>query len=158
MESSELALYRGLGAVRNYGVLVLGALLVLNGLTLGALNWFETNDIHAELAALSEKLPAPTTGTPGTEHAIVLPEDILSFHVTTMERTGFYETKISDKEYLAYANPANNYILMKSEDAIRHEITNFAFALATLYAGEVVILLGWWLFVRSKVRELFEVV
>lgn len=157
MESSELALYRGLGAVRNYGILVLIALFVLNGVTLGALNWFETNDLRSELATLSEKLPVPTPGVAKQEQTITLPADILSFHVTNMERTGFYETSISEEEYLAYANPANNYILMKSEESIKHEVQNFALALLALYAGEVVILLGWWLFMRSKVRELFEI-
>lgn len=157
MESSELALYRGLGAVRNYGILVLVALLALNGVTLGVLNWFETNDIRNELVTLSEKLPVPVTGAQKTEQTISLPDDILSFHVTKMERTGFYETKISDKEYLAYANPNNNYILVKSEGLIKHEVQNFALALLALYLGEVVILLGWWLFVRTKVRELFEI-
>lgn len=156
MESSELALYRGLGAVRNYGILVLVALFALNALTLGAFKWFETNDLRNELAMYSEKLPAP--GASKTEQTITLPEDILSFHVNTMERTGFYETQIIDKEYLAYANPNKNYILMKSEDAVKHEIQNFALALLALYLGEVVILLGWWFFIRTKVRELFETV
>lgn len=158
MESSELALYRGLGAVRNYGILVLVALFMLNGVTLGALNWFETNDLRSELVTLSDKLPVPTPGAPKAEQTIALPADILSFHVTNMERTGFYETRISEEDYLAYANPTNNYILMKSEESIKHEVQNFALALLALYAGEVVILLGWWLFVRTKVRELFEIV
>lgn len=156
MESSELALYRGLGAVRNYGILVLVALFALNGITLAALNWFETNDLRSELVTLSDTLPAP--GAPKTEQTISLPEDILSFHSTTMEKTGFYETSINKEEYLAYANPNNNYILMKSEESIKHEVQNFALALLALYLGEVVILLGWWLFVRTKVRELFEIV
>lgn len=156
MESSELALYRGLGAVRNYGILVLLALLALNGVALGALNWFETNDLRSELSTLSEKMPA--SGSTKAEQTITLPEDILSFHVANMERTGFYETTINEKEYLAYANPDNNYILVKSEESIKHEVQNFALALLALYVGEVVILLGWWLFVRTKVRELFEVV
>lgn len=160
MESSELALYRGLGAVRNYGIMVLIALGVLNGVALGALNWLETNDLRTELVTLSQTLPATSTATSTsskTERAVTLPEEILSFHVTNMERTGFYETRIVDKEYLAYANPDNKYILMKSEDAIRHEVLNFAMALLAVYAGEIVLLLGWWLFVRTKVRELFEV-
>lgn len=156
MESSELALYRGLGAVRNYGTLVLVALFALNAITLGALNWFETNELRSELATLSEKLPPPSA--PKTEQTIALPDDILSFHVTKMERTGFYETKIAEKEYLAYANSDNNYVLMKSEESIKHEVQNFALALILLYVGEVVLLLGWWFFVRAKVRELFEIV
>lgn len=156
MESSELALYRGLGAVRNYGILVLVALFVLNALTLGAFNWFETNDLRNELATYSEKLPDP--GISKAEQTITLPEDILSFHVKTMDHTGFYETRIMDNEYLAYANPNKNYILMKSESVVKHEIQNFALALLALYLGQVVILLGWWFFIRAKVRELFETV
>jgi hypothetical protein len=155
MESSELALYRGLGAVRNYGILVLVALFALNAITLGALKWFETNELRNEIATLSEKLPAQAT--PKTEQTIALPDDILSFHVTKVERIGFYETKIAEKEYLAYANRSNNYVLMKSEESIKHEVQNFALALLLLYVGEVVLLLGWWFFIRTKVRELFEV-
>jgi len=155
MESSELALYRGLGAVRNYGIMVLVALLILNGVALGTLNWLETNDIRSELASLAEKLPSPSAAK--TEQVIVLPADIISFRVSKVERVGFYETKIEDMEYLAYGSADKNYVLMKSEDSIKHEVLNFAFALFALYLGEVVILLGWWLFVRTKVRELFEI-
>lgn len=156
MESSELALYRGLGAVRNYGILVLIALFALNAVTLGVLNWFETNDLRNELFGYSEKLPDPSTVIKG--QTINLPEDILSFPASQMERTGFYETHIVDKEYLVYANPDKKYVLMKSEESIKHEVQNFALALFALYLGELVILLGWWFFIRTKVREMFETV
>lgn len=156
MESNKLALYRGLGTVKKYGIFVLVALFFLNAAALGALKWFETNDLHNELALLSERLPNPADIK--TEHTFSLPDDVLSFKPSKRERrTGFYETRILNKEFLVYANPNKDYILAKSNDSIRHEVQNFAFALLILYVGEVVLLFGWWYFVRAKVRELFEV-
>lgn len=155
MESSELALYRALGAVRNYGIMVLVALFALNAAALGTLNWIETNQLRNELVSLSENLPS--SGSTDPEQTLNLPEDVLSFRVPSMERTGFYETTIVGKEYLVYANPEKKYILMKSVASLKHEVGNFAIALLTLYIGEAVILIGWWLFVRAKVRELFEI-
>ncbi|MBI5401081.1 MAG: hypothetical protein HZB12_03125 [Candidatus Yonathbacteria bacterium] len=154
MESSELALYRGLGAVRNYGAIVLIALFALNAGALGMLNWVETNDLKSELMTLSQKLPNPTADK--TEQTLSLPEDIIAIRFNTKDRTGFYETRL-EKEYLAYANPDKQYTLLKAEDSLRHEIQNFALVLSALYVGEVAILLGWWFFIRSKVRELFEI-
>lgn len=154
MESSELALYRGLGIVRNYGVVVLIILFALNAGVLGMLNWIETSELQNELVRYSNNLPNPDV-TKG-EQVLNLPEDIIALRLPTKDRVGFYETKLTDKEYLAYANPEKQYTLMKAEDSIRHEVQNFALALLALYAGEVVVLLGWWFFLRSKVRELFE--
>lgn len=155
MESSELALYRGLGEVRNYGILVLVGLFVLSGTALAALNWIETNELQNELATLSQNLPAPSPTS--TEQTITLPDDVIALHTTTAEHTGFYETKILNKDFLAYATPDNHYVLLKSEAPISHEIQNFALTLLALYVGQVVVLLGWWFFIRSRVRELFEV-
>lgn len=156
MESSELALYRGLGAVRNYGILVLVGLFVLSGIALATLNWIETNELQSELIMLSQNLPAPDSTK--VEQTINLPDDVIALHVTTAERTGFYETTIVNKDFLAYAAPDKHYVLMKSEATIEREIKNFALALLALYIGNVVLLLGWWFFIRTKVRELFEVV
>lgn len=155
MESSKITSYRGFGAVQNYGILVLVALFALNAAALGAINWFEINNIRHELATLSEKLPDPNTSK--SEQIVVLPEDIFSFYTATIDRTGFYETRVSGKDFLAYTNPSKNYILMKSEESIRHEVSNFALTLGALYVAEVVLLLGWWYFLRTKVRELFEI-
>lgn len=154
MESNELALYRGLGAVRNYGIVVLIALFALNAGVLGVLNWIETNDIQSELAVLSESLPNPTLEK--GEQELNLPGGVIALRATTKEHIGFYETSILGKDYLAYANPAKEYILMKSEQESEREVRKFALALIALYIGEVFILLGWWFFLRSKVRELFE--
>lgn len=156
MESSELALYRGLGAVRNYGIVVLIALFALNAVVLGALNWIETNDIKSELVILSESLPAPSTEK--TEQMINLPENVIALRATTKEHTGFYETRILGKDYLAYASPKKEFIIMKSEKDSEREVQKFALALLALYVGEIIILLGWWFFLRSKVRELFETI
>lgn len=155
MESSELELYRGLGAVRNYGIFVLVALFGLNGSALMAINWYETNDIQNELMSYSQTLPEHSTIK--KEQTINLPDEILSFPGKTGE-IGFYEKKLADHEYLAYANKDKDFVLMKSEESIKHELRIVAMVLSAVYLGEVAVLFGWWLFVRSKVRELFEVV
>ncbi|HAS84587.1 MAG TPA: hypothetical protein DCS23_00725 [Candidatus Yonathbacteria bacterium] len=156
MESNEIAVYRGLGAVRNYGIAVLFALLALNGVTLGALNWIENNELHDELLRYSESLPSPDATA--TEQTVTLPEDILLFRTQSSAHVGFYETSIGDERYLAYADIDKQAVLMKSTTAIQREVTSFAFALVALYLGELVLLLGWWFFIRSKVREIFEAV
>ena len=156
MESTHLALYRGLGEVRNYGILILVALFALGSATLGGLNWIETNELQNELATLAKALPDPVAAK--AEQTIHLPDDVIAFHVTNFDRTGFYETKMGNKEFLAYAAPDKKYVLMKSEESIKHEIYNFALALLALYVGQVVLLLGWWFFIRAKVRQLFEIV
>jgi hypothetical protein len=160
MESSEIAMYRGLGEVRNYGVVVLIALLLLNGVVLGAVNWIETSDLRNDLVTYMQTIPAPDLTTPN--QTIRLPEDILSFQMKSAGREGFYETSIGEgidrQDYLAYADKNKHYILMKSEKSIQKEIQSFALALVALYAGELVLLLGWWFFIRSKIREIFEAV
>lgn len=156
MESSEVTMYRGLRDVRNYGVAVLFALLVLNGVTLWALHWVETNDIRNELIGFAETLPVPDPTKP--EQTFSLPEDILTFRTTATDRVGFYETKIGGQDYLAYADTNKHYVLMKSEMPIQAETRSFAIALIALYFGELVLLLGWWFFIRTKVREIFEIV
>ncbi|MFA5997688.1 MAG: hypothetical protein WC791_04375 [Candidatus Paceibacterota bacterium] len=155
METKEFEVNRELKVIRNYGFFVLAAFLILNTTTLATLTWFETNDLRHELASLSEKLPSRSATT--TEQAFALPEDIISLHATNREHEGFYKTRIIDREYLAYANPDKNYILLKSEDAIRSEGKNFALALFALFAGEIIIILGWWFFIRARVRQLFEI-
>lgn len=154
MESSELALYRGLGAVRNYGVMVLIALFALNAGALGVFNWIEQNEIQNELVTYSQKLP--DSGSIKGEGTLSIPEDIIALRLPAKEHVGFYETRLSDKEYLAYANPDKQYTLMKAEDSMKNEVQKFALALLALYIGELVVLFGWWFFIRSKVRELFE--
>lgn len=156
MESNEIAVYRGLGEVRNYGVAVLIALFILNGVTIWALNWIEVNDLHNELLKYSESLPAPTAVKPN--QTVNLPEDILLFRPESNAKVGFYETSIGGEKYLAYADQEKHSLLMKSMADIQGETKSFALALVALYLGELVILLGWWFFIRAKVREIFEAV
>lgn len=155
METKELEVNRELRAIRNYGILVLVAFFILNTTTLFALSWFETNDLRHELISLSDKLPS--RGDKQVEQTFNLPEDIISLQSSAMEHTGFYETKIVGKDYIAYANPDKKYILMKSRDGIQGERNNFALALFALYIGEIVIMLGWWFFIRARVRTLFNI-
>lgn len=156
MESSEIAVYRGLGEVRNYGIAVLFALLALNGVTLWTLRWVEINDLHNELLKYSESLPVSDVNSPA--QTVTLPEDILLFRTKTNAHVGFYETSIGNQEYLAYADKEKQSVLMKSEENIQKETISFALALSALYLGELVLLLGWWFFIRSKVREMFEAI
>jgi hypothetical protein len=156
MESSEIAVYRGLGEVRNYGIAVLVGLLILNGVTLFALNWIEDSDLHSELLRHSESLPLPDPNN--LEQTVNLPEDILLFRTRTNARIGFHKTSIGGEEYLAYADPDKHTVLMKSREGIRKESKSFALALGALYLGELVLLFGWWFFIRAKIREMFETI
>lgn len=154
MEQLRQTTYRGFERVRQYGIVLVCALAVLYGVAFLAVQWIERNEIRHELAQWSQTLPKPDLTQP--ERELHLPEDILALHTDKLERTGFYETR-TDKKYLVYANPENDYILAKSEEGIDHEIVNFAIMLGVLFAGNIVLLLGWWRFAQSKVRELFEV-
>lgn len=154
MESSEVAMYRGLGEVRNYGIAVLIALFVLNGVTLWGLHWVEINELRNELVEYAETLPIPDVNK--AEQTVNLPEDVLVFPTKTGDRVGFYEISLEKQDYLAYADPNKHFVLMKSELNIQEETQSFAIALLALYLGELVLLLGWWFFIRAKVREIFE--
>lgn len=154
-ESKEVAMYREVGEVRKYGVAVLFALLALNAVTVWALHWVESNDARNELIKYSETLPTPDVNQ--SKQTISLPEDIIALRTKTIDRIGFYETSIGGQDYLAYADTNKQYILMKSESGIQKETRSFAVALGALYLGELIILLGWWFFVRTKIREIFEI-
>lgn len=154
MNHAKQTTYPGIKNVQRYGIMLVVALAVLHGIAFLAVQWIEQNEIRQELVQWSQTLPKPDTTQPGKE--LHLPEDILALHVDKLEQTGFYE-KRTDKQFLFYANPDNNYILAKSEESIEHEVANFAIMLGVLFTGELVLLLGWWMFVRSKVRELFEI-
>lgn len=143
-----------MGDVRNYGIVVLVALFILNGIVLGALHLVESNDLRIELSGYAETLPSPDINTP--EQTINLPEEIIALRVNTETRVGFYETSIGGQDYLAYSDQNKHYILMKSEAGLQKETKSFAIALGSLYLGELVLLLGWWFFIRTKVREVFE--
>lgn len=155
MEQLKQTTYRGLEAVQRYGTVLIVAIAMLHVVAFFAIQWIERNEIRQELAQWSQTLPQPDATQP--EKELHLPEDILALHVDRLERTGFYETH-TDKRYLAYANPGNDYILAKSLESIDHEINSFIIMLGVLFLGELVLLLGWWRFTQSKVRELFEVV
>lgn len=153
MKTDGTILSREMKSVQNYGIAVLIALLALHILVLGALSYLEMNELKNDLLIASESLPLKTSDT---KQAINLPEDIIALHTDTLERTGFYEIK-TDKDYIAYANPKNNYILTKAESSVQKEIRDITISLTALYFGEVIILVGWWFFVKAKVRELFEI-
>ena len=154
MEHSKETIYEGILRVRQYGVFLALAFAVLHILAFLSIQWIERNEIRQELVQWSQTLPKVDPAEPAKE--LHLPEDILALHVDKLERTGFYEMK-TDKEYLAYANPNNNYILAKSEESAKHEGLHFATILGMLFVGDLLLLLGWWRFTRSKVQELFEV-
>lgn len=156
MTHSKETIYEGILRVRQYGVFLAAAFVTLHVLALFSVQWVEKNEIRQELVRWSQTLPKPVTDPTQKEASLHLPEDILAFHVDKLERTGFYET-YTDKKYLVYANPTNDYILAKSAESINHEVTHFAIMLGMLLVGDLILLLGWWRFTRSKVRELFEV-
>jgi len=156
MTRSKETIYEGIQRVRQYGVFLALAFVVLHVLALFSVQWVERNEIRQELVQWSQTLPKQVVDPTQTEAPLHLPEDILALHVDKLERTGFYETH-TYKKYLVYANPANDYVLAKSAESINHEVTHFATILGMLLVGDLILLLGWWRFTRSKVRELFEV-
>ncbi|KKT82239.1 MAG: hypothetical protein A3B07_02085 [Candidatus Yonathbacteria bacterium RIFCSPLOWO2_01_FULL_43_27] len=159
MNIKESTISHGIQDVRRYGIAVLIVLFLLNVITLGALHWVESNQLHNELAKYMETIPSPSATS--TTQTIRLPEDVLSFQLRSSDRTGFYETSLGTgkdrQDYLAYADPNKHYVLMKSEKAIQEETKGFGITLLALYAGEVILLLGWWFFVRAKIREIFDI-
>lgn len=153
MKTNGTILDSDMKGIRNYGIAILIVLFALHILVLGALRYIEMDELRNELSTASESLPAKS---PDVKQVINLPEDIIALHTDTLPRTGFYEIT-TDKDYIAYANPKNNYILTKAENSIQRETRNITISLIALYFGEFIILTGWWFFVKAKVRELFEV-
>lgn len=159
MNKKESAISHGIKDVKKYGIAVLVALFLLNVIVLGALHWIESNQLRNELIRYMETIPAPGSAMEG--RTINLPEDILSFQIKSSDRVGFYETSLGigkDKQdYLAYADPEKQYVLMKSEETIQEETKGFAAALLALYIGEIILLLGWWYFIHTKIHEIFDI-
>lgn len=155
MQKIKETTYPGLKSIRVYGMILVLLLGVLHLSAYFSIRWVETNEIRNELVQWSQTLPTTNAAQPTAD--VHLPQDIFALHVKTLDRTGFYETR-TDEGYLVYANPENNYILAKSKESINRELTNFAITLGSLFAGELVLLFGWWMFAKAKVRELFEVV
>lgn len=159
MNTKESAIAHGIKDVRKYGMVVLVALFLLNVVVLGALHWIESNQLRNELVGYMEMITHPDQVP--SEQTIRLPEDILSFQLHASDRIGFYETSLGTgkdrQDYLAYADPNKHYVLMKSEKAIQEKTKDFALMLLALYIGEVVLLLGWWYFIHSKIHEIFEI-
>lgn len=156
IERNEDVAFRGLTDVRNYGIAVVIALFALNGVVLAALHWVESSELRAELAGYAETLPVSNINNP--EQTINLPEDIIVLRSNTETRVGFYETSIGDQDYLVYSDTNKHYILMKSEADIQRETKSFALALMALSLGELILLLGWWSFIRAKIRGAFEAI
>lgn len=155
MEHKKKKTNLGFDSVREYGLILIGALAILHIIAFFSTQWIEKNEIRHELTQWSQTISKPTPQEPSKE--LFLPQDIVALHVTQLEKTGFYEIR-TDKGYLVYANPNNNYILAKSEEPMNREMSNFAVMLAALFIGELILFLGWWRFAQSSVRELFEVV
>lgn len=154
MEHTKKTTYHGLKSIQKYGIFLVCSLAILHSLAFFSMRWIEMNELRNELAEWSQTIPAFDPAVP--RKALRLPEDIIALHVDKLERTGFYTTR-TQKGYLSYANPNNNYILAKSEDAIERELMNLGVMLGVLFAGELILLLGWWAFIKTTVRELFEI-
>lgn len=159
MNTKESVISHGVKDVRKYGIVVLIVLFFLNVVVLGALHLVESNQLRNELANYMEAIPAPDSMVQG--QTIRLPEDVLSFQLKSSDRAGFYETSLGTgkdrQDYLAYADPAKQYVLMKSEASIQRETKGFAIALLALYISEIILLLGWWYFIHSKIHEIFGI-
>lgn len=159
MNTKESVISHGVKDVRKYGIVVLVALFLLNVVVLGALHVVESNQLHNELARYMETLPAPDSND--MNQVVRLPEDVLSFKLSSSDRIGFYETHLGKgknrQDYLAYADSEKQYVLMKSEQSIQEDTKNFALALLVLYIAEVILLLGWWYFIHAKIHEIFGI-
>src|SRR3989344_7887921 len=159
MNTKETAISHGLKDVRRYGIIVLVALFLLNVIVLGALHWIESNQLRNELVGYMEMITHPDQAS--SEQTIRLPEDILSFQLHDSGRIGFYKTSLGKgkerQDYLAYADADKHYVLMKSEKAIQEKTKDFALTLLALYIGEVILLLGWWFFIHTKIHEIFGI-
>lgn len=154
MEHKKETTYHGLKSVRLYGMMLVGTLIALHVIAFFVVSLIEKNEIHRELVQWSQTISKANPAQPISEFH--LPEEIIALRVNKLERAGFYETH-TDRGYLAYANPENNYILAKSEETVDREIANIAAVLVVLLVGEIVLIVGWWMFAKAKVRELFEV-
>jgi hypothetical protein len=154
MEHTKKTTYHGLKSIQKYGIFLVCSLAILHSLAFFAMRWIETNELRSELAGWSRTIPPRDQVQPGK--ALQLPDDIIALHVDKLERVGFYTTR-TQRGYLFYANPNNNYILAKSEDVIEQEMVHIGTMLGVLFAGELILLLGWWAFIKRTVRELFEI-
>lgn len=143
--------------VRTYGEILLVSLLLLHVAAFVTYHWLERNDIKAELVAVARALPESGFGQHSGE-IVQYPDGIvIARRVGTESRQGFSEEIIAGTDHLVYTVPGTDLIVAKSEHELTAETMRFGALLAVLFVSEVLILIGWWSFMKEKINELFFV-
>jgi len=144
-------------SVRTYGEILLLSLLILHGMAFIAFRWVERNEMKSELAAFADTLPQSGFGQHSAD-IIRYPDGIIvARRGDSDNRAGFSEEVVAGNEYFVYALPGSDIIVAKSEHDLDREVERVGTILAVLFAAEVMILFGWWSFMKEKIREMFSV-
>ena len=145
--------------IRTYGEILLGVLLVMYMIAFAAFYWYETNDLRQELRSLAHSIaqegyreaPSEQGTSPYPEGFIVLG------HEDGHGRTGYYEQQNAGQEYLVYADPGSSIVVAAPERLVNEELLKLLILLIILYSGQVLILWGWWSYLKNQIQELFHV-
>lgn len=151
-ESNETGQFR---SIRTYGEILLVSLLLVHGAVFLAYRWLERNDVRAELVSVAEALPS--SGFNRHSDIVQYPDGIIVARRSDAQtEPGFSEEYIAGSEHIVYTVPGTDVIVAKSEDGLSAETTRFGALLAILFVAEVLILFGWWSFLKEKLSELFS--
>lgn len=144
-------------SVRTYGEILILALLILHVFAFLAYRWVERSEIESELIAVARTLPESGFGQHTSQIAQYPGGIVVARRTDTGFKHGFSEEFIAGSEHIVYAVPGTDLLVAKSEDVLSGELMRFGAILAILFAGELVILLGWWSFIKEKIGEMFSV-
>ncbi len=134
-------------------------LLVFHVFALGALYLYERNAAHDDLMRAANRLvdrddredddSGIFPGLPANTIVLERPSDA--------HDEEYYEQRIGGREYHVYAPRDSQYVIAQSTYNVHREIAIFGTILAMLYFAEVLLIGGWWFFLRNEVKETFTV-
>jgi len=144
-------------SVRTYGEILMFALLILHVFAFLGYRWVERGEIESELIAVARTLPESGFGQHASQIAQYPGGIVVARRSDSGFQSGFSEEFIAGSERIVYSVPGTDLLVAKSEDELSGELYRFGAILAILFAGEVIILLGWWSFIKEKIGEMFSV-
>lgn len=135
-------------------------LLVMHAIAFFAFRWFETRELHSELSDIARSVSQSPDRFVAQQNGVIsrYPNGVIILQKNSRDaQNGFHEMNISGRDYLVYTDNDSNILVAKPESDIHEELLKVLSVLIVLYFGEVVVLLGWWFYLKDQIKELFNV-
>lgn len=150
----------GFKRIRTYGEMLFLVLFMMHAIAFFAFRWFETRESRLELSDIARSVSQSPDRFAAQHDGVVLryPNGVIILQKNSRDtQNGFHEMKISGREYLVYTDNDSNILVAKPESDTHEELLKVLLVLAVLYFGEIVVLLGWWFYLKDQIKELFNV-